>query len=452
MRKKSAVGLVILMLCSLIGCGKKDVDYSGATESANGEVHVESQTTVAQSIEIPENIEYTITGSKGTIEVAAEIKVPEEYEKCTVMELSRVVYEDEDIKTMADKIFDEGSYFLYMPYNEEARANLRDKLTTASENAANEDETKIFEAKLTSFNDEENLVEIDETYEELKFYPDHRKEDIEYFCQVFGTIDGRGYLMTFEKDNKNSSLNLRRWDSSVEFQLADTPADGVDMNLAGGNSCTYSQEECEELAREFVKKLGYDKYDVAQTNNAHFAKGLKGNPYYEGEFVLDPVQEIDGYNVYLGRSYNDYFMVYSSENWISIVMDEKHHNDEYHAEEFENTECVRVYVDSQGICDMKIYNPLKEEGPLSEEVGFLPFDKVDSIAQDEMKTYTDANSGRLKVVGVELGYGIVEDEGKKALIPVWYYFANDPTASSTFYQRNALFMINALDGTVITYE
>ena len=117
MKRKKALVLVGIMLCSLMGCGKKQVDYSGATESANGEVAVNGQNTVAESIVIPESAEYTITGAKGTIEVAAQIKVPEEYEKCTVMELSRVVYEDEDIKARADKIFDEGSYFLYMPYN-----------------------------------------------------------------------------------------------------------------------------------------------------------------------------------------------------------------------------------------------------------------------------------------------------------------------------------------------
>ncbi len=440
-----------------MGCGKKEVDYSGATEAGNGEVAVEGQTTVAESIEIPETAEYTITGDKGTIEVAAEIKVPKDYERCTVMELSRVVYEDEDIKTMADKIFDEGSYFLYMPYNEEARAVLRDKLTTASENAANDEEEILFAVILDGFNDgemfakvdhdyDEMLLEEDELYEEIKFYPDCRTEDGGYFCSLLGSIDGRYYLMTFEKDDKNSSVNIRRWDRTVQFQLNDVPADGIDMNLSG-NASTYSQEESEKIAEEFVKRLGYNQYNVVQTNNAMFA--LAGG----GRMILEPKGGIEGYNIYLGRGYNNYSMAYFSESWIMFMADERDYYGEYHLEEFENTECVRVYVDSQGVCDMKIYNPMQEVGPLNEEIVFLPYDKVDSIAQDELQAYADANSGKLKVESIELAYGIVDDNGKKAVIPVWYYFGKDALNSNTnVYQRNALLMINALDGTVIKYE
>lgn len=448
MRKKSAAGLVVLMLCALMGCGKKEVDYVDSTEGQNGEIQTVTESTVAVSDEdIPEQLEYTITGDKGTIEVAAEVKLPEDYERCTVMELADDTLEDEDIKAMADKVFDEGSYFLYMPYNMEEIEYLRDKLTTASENAANEDETKIFEATLNGFNDEEALAEVDEAYEELKFYPDHRTDDGGYFCRLFGSIDGRYYLMTFEKDDKNSSINIRRWDRTVQFQLNDVPADGIDMNLSG-NASTYSQEESEEIAEEFVKKLGYDQYDVAQTNNTMFALVDGGL----GEIILEPRGLIEGYNVYLGRSYNNYSMTYSSESWIMAMAEERDYYGEYKLEKFENSECVRVYVDSQGVCDFKIYNPMQEVGPMNEEIVFQSFDKVDSIAQEEMQKLADNNSGKYKIDSVELGYGIVNNDGKKALIPVWYYFGKGSTTNSNFYQKNALVLINALDGTVIKYE
>ena len=452
MKRKTALVLVGIMLCSLMGCGKKEVDYSGATEAGNGEVAVEGQTTVAESIEIPESAEYIITGTKGSVEVAAEIKVPKEYEKCTVMELSRVVYEDEDIKAMADKIFDEGSYFLYMPYNEEARAFLRDKLTTASESAANDWEAATFKHVLENFDVENTFTYSDETFEELKFYPDHRTEKEAYFCSVFGAIDGRYYVLTFEKDGKNCGMDLVRWDRRVDFALADYSPDSIEVRTAEKVSA-YTQEESEVMAMELVEELGYDGYELVQTNITYFMTnvsndevGIKPEEYLDG---------VDGYNVYLGRKYNNYSMAYSSYKWI-MASDDFEGNDffseEYPEEKFENTECIRVYVDSQGICEMRVYNPMVEVGPMNEEIIFLPYDKVDSIAQDAMQSYADNNSEKLKIESIELAYGIVDDNGKKALVPVWYYFGKDATNNDNFYKREALFMINALDGTVIEYE
>ena len=454
MKRKIAIGLVGLMLCSLIGCGKKDVDYSGATESLNGEVAVEGQTTVAQSIEIPETSEYTITGAKGTIEVAAEIKVPEEYEKCTVMELSRVVYEDGDIKAIADKIFDEGSYFLYMPYNDEAKADLRDKLTTASANAANDWDAATFEYVLGKFEDENFVSVSEESFEELKFYRDHRTEEEAYYCEVFGAIDGRYYLLSFEKNGNNCGMDLLRWDRSVGYHLYDMNPDGMEVRLSG-NASTYTQEESESMAIEFVKSLGYEGYELVQTNIPFFVSLLPEdlNNIKPGEDITG----IEGYDVYFGRKYNNYSIAFSSNSWIMGFPDFEADgmpafDEGYGLEKFENTECIRVYVDSQGICEMRVYNPMEEVGPLNEEIVFLPYDKVDSIAQEELKTYADANSGKLKIESIQLAYGIVDDNGKKALVPVWYYFGVNPLENSDFYQQKAVLMINALDGTVITYE
>ncbi len=449
MKRKTAMVVVGIMLCSLIGCGKKEVDYSDATESANGEVQVESQTTVAESIEIPETAEYTITGSKGTIEVAADIKVPEEYEKCTVMELSRVVYEDDDIKAMADKIFDEGSYFLYMPYNEEARANLRDKLTTASANAANDWDAATFEYVLGKFDEEDFFSTSDESFEELKFY---QAEGDAYFCRVFGAIDGRYYILSFEKDGNNCGMELIRWDRFVGFQLADYSPDSIDVRTMG-NASIYTQEESEAMAMEFAMKLGYEGYGLVQSNIAFYACTLPkdANNIQPDEFI----NVIDGYNVYLGRNYNNYSVAYSSDLWVMAYKDldgNEVYFEEFPVEKFENTECIRVYVDGQGICEMKIYNPMEEVGPMNEEIVFLPYDKVDGIAQDELQAYADANSGKFKVDSIQLAYGMVDDNGKKALVPVWYYFGKDALNNQSFHQQNAIVMINALDGTVITYE
>lgn len=448
MKREIAVGLIVSMMCTLAGCGKSQGDNTSSTEAQTEEVAtIMDLEEIEDSEEASDKLEYTIVGDNGTVTVSAEVKMPDNYTNCAVMSLVDDTYEDEDIKTMAETIFDEGSYFLYMPYNQEEIEFLRGKLITASETVANDDEARVFEAVLAGFDDEEALSENYEDYEELKFYPDYRTEEVCYFCEIFGAIDGRYYLLTFEKNDINSSMALRRWDRTVEFGVRDISADSIDLNISG-NASPYSQEESEEIARAFVEKLGYDQYDIVQTNNCTCGRG--GGPNYgldPNDYIIEVWSGIEGYNVYFGRSNNNYSMIYTSETWISIgdVAYELHEE----IEEFKNTECLRVYVDSEGICDLKVYNPMIAEDSTEQEIVFLSFDKIDAIAQNAMTSYADSNKGNIKINKVELGYGIVEIDGNKALVPVWYYFMEDPNAGADMLQQNAFLMINALDGSII---
>ncbi|MBQ8317575.1 MAG: hypothetical protein IJX85_04495, partial [Lachnospiraceae bacterium] len=74
--KKIAITLAIVMLCPLSGCGKKQVDYSDATEG---------QVEVVES-DIPQHLDYTITGAYSDVVVNADVVVPDAYKSCTVME------------------------------------------------------------------------------------------------------------------------------------------------------------------------------------------------------------------------------------------------------------------------------------------------------------------------------------------------------------------------------
>ena len=446
MKKRIAIGLVVSMLCTLTGCEKKQEENASPTD-ASSIVELEEVVDAGGAEEIPESLDYTVVGDNCTVTVSADVTVPDNYNSCTVMSLADDSFDDEDIKSMVEKIFDEGSYFLYMPYNQDEIQFLREKLTIASETVANDDEARVFEAVLSGFDDEESLSVGYEDYEELKFYPDHRTDEVSYFCEIFGAIDGRYYLLTFEKDDKNSSMALRRWDRTVEFGVGDISADSIDLNISG-NVSPYSQEESEEIARAFVEKLGYDQYDIVQTNNCSCGRG--GGPNYgldPNDYIIEVWSGIEGYNVYFGRSDSNYSMIYTSESWL-LIGDVEY---ELHAEveEFKNTECLRVYVDSEGVCDLKVYNPMIAEDSAEEEIVLQSFDKIDTIAQNVMASYADSNKKNLKINAVELGYGIVEDGDNKALVPVWYYFMDDPNANQTMLQQNAFLMINALDGTVI---
>lgn len=448
MKRKIAVGLIVSMMCTLAGCGKSQGDNTSSTEAQTEEIAtIMDLEEIEDSEEASDKLEYTIVGDNGTVTVSAEVKMPDNYTNCAVMSLVDDTYEDEDIKTMAETIFDEGSYFLYMPYNQEEIEFLRGKLITASETVANDDEARMFEAVLAGFDEEESLIQGYEEYEELKFYSDPRTDEVNYLCEIFGAIDGRYYILSFEKDETNSYMELRRWDRTQEFGILDTPDDSIDLNISG-NASTYSQEESEELARTFVEKLGYDQYNIVQTNNVTTIRGGGCSyPMDPTDYIIEPWQGVEGYDVYFGRSYNNYSMIYTSESWLMVS--DIPIEVEYPVEEFKNTECIRVYVDSQGICDLKVYNPMTAENSSEEEIVFLSFDKIDSIAQNAMTSYADSNKGNIKINEVELGYGIVEIDGKKALVPVWYYFMDDPNVGADMLQQNAFLMINALDGSII---
>ncbi len=449
--KKGKIILMLALLLGLSGCGRKDVDYSAATEGQDKTTSgVEEQADIGE--DIPGHVECSINTLYGdVIEINADVKLPSAYNKCTVMELSCETFEAADIEYYVDLLFDKGTDVLYMPYTAEEMAEIKQNFEALKQTATSDREIMAFEDAML----------------EPEYYPEIPEEDFEGFeeyrlynlgdeerCQILGKIHDEYYLLTFFKSTKNYVMILNRWGYGNDLYLVEVSEDNYYMQTEG-NTCAYSQEEAEALALDFVKNLGYDNFGVIKTHNAYNRHYTKAG---------EEVNEVDGYNIYLGRAYDNYSYIYSSNICLNDEQDDICVFDAFDSGWTDAvSEYIRVYVDSQGICRINFFNPMKEERILAENVKLLAFDKVlDTFG----KPYEFTELGNSAVVGeieisdssnyetctyyideIVLGYGYVGEGNTRALVPVWYFFEREDTSGMSTGQSKFVYKrINALDG------
>ncbi|MBO5387898.1 MAG: hypothetical protein J6A59_07155 [Lachnospiraceae bacterium] len=425
--KKITIALAIVMLFPLSGCGKKQVDYSEATKG---------QTEVVED-GIPQHLEYTITGEATDVVVNADVVVPDAYRSCTVMELTKKTFQTSDIEYYVDYFFDEGTDFLYMPYNKEEMSEIKGNMEPLLKQATDPRTIDAFECAME---EPESYPETEEEmFEEYRFYNMITDER----CQIFGAIDGEYYVLSFFKDGINCVMRLERFDNtSTNLSLQDVAEDDFYIKTSG-NTCTYTKEEAEKLALDYVNELGYDNFSIIQTNNTKSEYWFKDN---------DKKVDVDGYSIYLGRTYDNYAYTYSSNYCFDYSTDEIFIFGKNGSSKIAVHEYIRICVDSKGIRHIYYFNPMEEVGALTEEVELLDFAKVQAVADERFK-----NMAKVEVYGygtgvniseIRLGYGYDINGENKVLIPMWYFFNKDD--NEVFgCGKNDILRINALDGRMV---
>ncbi len=425
--KKIAIALAIVMLCPLSGCGKKQVDYS---EANAGQAEVVEDG-------IPKHLEYTITGEANDVVVNADVVVPDAYKSCTVMELTKKTFETSDIEYYVDYFFDEGTDFLYMPYNKEEFAEIKGNMEPLLKQAT---DPGVMDAFNCAMEEPESYPDTEEEmFDEYRLYNMITDER----CQIFGAIDGEYYVLSFFKDDLNCVMMLERFDNtSPNLWLEDIAEDDYYLRT-NGNTCTYTKEEAEKLALDYVKELGYEDFSIIQTNNTQSEYWFK-----EG----DKEVSVDGYSIYLGRTYDNYSYVYSTSYCPDYSTDGQIVFGEYDSYKEAVHEYIRVYVDSKGIRHMYYFNPMEEKGTLTKEAELLDFSKVQAVADERFKTIADEDiygyGLEINISEIRLGYGYVSDGDNRTLIPMWYFLSKDEIAG--FSGGNIVQLrINALDGSIV---
>lgn len=425
--KKIAIALAIVMLCPLSGCGKKQVDYSDATEG---------QAEVAED-GIPQHLEYTITGEVTDVVVNADVVVPDAYKSCTIMELTKKTFETSDIEYYVDYLFDEGTDFLYMPYNKEEFAEIKGNMEPLLKQTT---DPGMMDAFNCAMEEPESYPETEEEmFDEYRLYNMITDER----CQIFGAIDGEYYVLSFFQDETNCVMMLERFDNtSPNLWLEDVAEDDYYLRTSG-NICTYTQEEAEKLALDYVKELGYDDFSIIQTNNTQSEYWFK-----EG----DKEVAVDGYSIYLGRTYDNYSYLYSTSYCPDYSIDGHIVFGENGSYKEKIHEYIRVYVDSKGIRHMYYFNPMEEKGILTQEAELLDFSKVQAVADENFKRMADLEiygyGMDVNISEIRLAYGYVSDGDNRTLIPMWYFLSKDEIAG--FAGANYVqFIINALDGNIV---
>lgn len=440
--KKTAMLMVgCFAMLFLAGCNKEQVDYTTEATEEIIEDGIE--------VDIPEKVSYELIGEGGTIIVDANINLPENYDKCTVMEYSIVRFTDEDVKNIADKVFDSDSYFLYMPYSEEQIELLKDKLTSIKDASADSREKYTLQQELTNLNTRlDNLSPVYndmEQIEDVKLYnipaEDEWHPTMEKCCLI-GTIDGRYYylLIAQSADSGNVIMRLQLLrDMNIYETNGNLGPDSLDVQVYE-NTCQYSREDAQKLATEYIQSFGYTDYEVVEVFDC------KENSYGPSQ----ETREMNSYNIYFARKIDGYKPCFNTSNFPDVVMDTL--NSDLSIASNTASEYIRVNVDSDGIGEVFVFNPMKEERILESHAKLLPFEDIDNIAKEDLQSqidfsYEGMQIQTINIKEIDLGYGYTYDmeTDRYALIPVWFYMVGDNRDNSDFRRRD-ITNYNALDG------
>lgn len=444
MKLKKGIKLTVLLLtsaCMLTACkDNKHVNYNTETTATSGEI-LSTETDATASLndwEVPERLEETITGERRDVKIYADITVPDAYKKCSVVELVRDDFTDEDIVDMAEKIFDSGSYFLCMPSNPctpEYFNEVYPKLLQMRDSLPDEGDALyyinqdigIYERYQQEPSEYDNLEETDGT---IRFYTEKNGEYVDKeCCVIIGTIDGEYYSLNFEKSKGACYAWLFKY--GMLEATEEVGSENISVQQLG-NTCIYSEEEAIEIATEYVEKLGYENMVPVHVN--HVVRK----------------EDVNGYSVYFGRAYENYHLTYTTENFTinrySYITNEE--ADNYVG--YTNMECIRIEVGDDGVREFEISSPMQQGEILTENAVLLPWEQVHKVATETLVKAADDDSKVFVIELIELGYGIEKKDNKVALVPVWYYFDINAVDDSGYrYTKTSVMEINALDGSII---
>ncbi len=445
--KLNSFGLIVVMVTlftfPLTSCNNKEqVNYTTEASEAIIETGIEA--------DIPDHISYQLVGEGGTVVVDADIILPENYDKCSVVEYSKIHFTDEDVRAITEQVFDKDSYFLYMPYSQTQIENLQDRLKSIYDTTSDQREKNTLQNELLILDD--RLNNLSPVYEDmgeieaLKLYtipPENEWYPEQERCCLIGTIDGKYYYLLFSQESGNGNVMMKlqplRDINKYETNINLGP-DSLDVQLEE-NSCAYSLEEAKELATEYVIEFGYTDYQVIATFDS------KENNYGAGS----DIRKMNSYNIYFGRRIDGYSMTYCTSNFPSFVNDSVM-TDGIIGEGYPS-EFIKVNVSDEGVTELMVFNPMKEEQVLDNHAKLLAFEDIDSIAREEMLSYIDNKPEDMQqmtvnISEIELGYGYTYDEktDRYALIPVWFYIVDENNNTSN-YRRYDGFNYNAMDGT-----
>ncbi len=452
MKKIGLIMVGVIFLTTLSACDDKNNTTTVAT--GTDALILEE---VPEETELVENVVYESTGNSGSVSIDATVITPEKIEDCPVYSLEFDFFDDEDVKKLVESIFDEGSYFLYMPYTSQQINLIREKFTAMAPYAQTPDETQAFSDALYNLDYREENLKSDapEMNGEIKFYniAEYTEyEDLnEYQCNVFGTIDGKNAVVYFSKDDYNCQMKLSLF-GYINRTVTNTGDNSYDVRTYG-NTCSYTMSEAEALAEDFVASLGYENMDVAKTyNTTLYSMKETGDTYTDvnGDEIANyaMVNEVNGYNIYFSRGYGDYNVTYDGSHFQSMYgtayLDENGEN----PYKVTGDEFIRVYVSDDGVTDVQFCNPMREVENIADNVVLLDFESINQIAIDKLDSLADEYKDEFKINEIELGYSIIEEDGKYAIIPTWNYMQLSDDTASLAHTLNYI-SVNAMDGSIV---
>ena len=449
--KKVKSFVIILALCTLTACGRKEVDYSvdDSQDSSSGYSDI-SMETISEKIGVEEQWEEVIDEGK-LKKVYADVVVPE-VTGMKVVDVEPVDYPaDPEAKEQFIRSITDGTIY----YNYWKKEDYDWHIATVQE------ELDYLEAEGG------DDTYYDSRYEYLGYLEAERENAPESYIPAEDFKNNGYYLEYNEMLYTIEFIEYSNTDyKSIEFGLWDN-ADLVDMeniNLylydvpmveGDENRCTMTAEEAKSEAQEFINSLNVGVFSCVDTMALKYSIYTNSNRY---EVVMtdttEQIEYLDGYTFRFVRSIDginvdgNYYLngnIYSSQ--VIETLDDTTINYGWAPES--SMEEIFIRVNDKGIVAMTYHSPMEITGVNAENVKLLAFDEVkSSIAYviDE-KTYYEYTSFKY----LELTYFLYHDkeEDKHCIIPVWRLTDKTMDLILRNNEKFSYVVINAMDGSVI---
>lgn len=385
------------------------------------------------------------------LKVDADITVPDA-EYAGIYDMQPHELTSEEMKKIADSLFDNGQYTVWYPpevYAQEERDRLYDEYSEyVGTFVPFEDASYIMVSRYLDFDRVCNNTEYKNEYVQNKLSGEFVFYDIgdgysniineggmywsaerEHWSYVYaeGTVNGKTFRLTFvqgkDADNKLNDINKmvitaeRRFFDYYNDELADNE---LNHNMYGTPGMLYTDEEIETQIKEYLKKFELD------------------------DFVIEDKYLLQGYNTQMEASRH---IENTAVGYCYILTREQNKIPAHYMYGEAGQEIIRLYVTVEGIVMCEVMNRYEISSEKVKETTLMKYEEIDKIFQNQVvKDYEDRGRNYdWNCNHIEFMYKLTNVDNQMVLIPVWVYSEVDEYMS----KKEDVMVINAVDGTVL---
>lgn len=456
--RKRWVCLCMVGMMVLPGCGntkKENVenDFAQVTEESATNTDAPTETS-----EIPAHLKYTVEADVGTNHVTVDADVISDGVKEAVVysAVSKKV-DEEYVRSIANSVFDNGDYTVEQPYAAMSE-NQMESLLSDIESQAEDYIWTYPVSQMENLLARPELVHTQELKSDTMFYEAEMdslfamygpgvgshmamtisaqmQEDTELIpykgARISGTVDGKPCELSVKdiEDGWNSHVWLYSRDDDIRYVRSYLNYETSELDTEQQNPCDYNSAL--KTAEAMIKKLMPDG-DYRLTASYHRMVQISG--------LIDGT-EADGYRFCYTPCIKEKILPMNA--YTSFYIDD--------ASGFNLQPMVCIDVNENGFLSARFSESVAPDEVLTQNANMLPFDQLDKIVQNYMEDILNKGllDGTTEINRVEFSYILVGTEEGSAFVPCWLYYVNEKGRENN--PAEAMFGVNALDGTVCTF-
>ncbi len=430
----------MMMAAVFTGCGKKDIDYD-----IDGSGGKKDSGSIQDKYDIPKSYDDSIAvGDSGLSEITLkvdEISVPD----TSIMYTEKLTKNDtagEALKKIAEAIFDKSKGIYAYDENNQTKADIEEQIASYEQ------------LKKDLGTDAERIKEINDTLTELQDELEKAPEDYpaagDYSADDYvGTVGGKEYELYYKTDSVYRSFNMREdfmMYRPKEKATYVTPYSKADYERETGteadqentvqNACSYSKEEAQMKAEEFLSKIGAKDVALQDSSDLYWV--------YTDATNSVVATDVDGYSFTYVRAVDKQPVSTMAFNQVENLQKQV----EYYDVPVERYE---ITMDSNGIINANWCDYLESTGE-SAKTEILSFpellEKANETIPEYYKTYP-CKYNAINFNDVTLTYYLTAGaaDGQFEYKPVWIFSSCDDKSDPDY--PSEMVVLDAADGSVI---